>query len=115
MAVPSLRRPLLVSNFAEALAREMGLRYIKDCVVKNKETQEQKTMKNSVMQFENVITAFNVSRDLERKNVLLVDDLVDSRWTFTAITYLLKKRNAGAVYPFALSASWEGGFDGDDT
>lgn len=115
VAVPSLRRPLLVSNFAEALAREMGLRYIKDCVVKNKETQEQKTMKNSVMQFENVITAFNVSRDLERKNVLLVDDLVDSRWTFTAITYLLKKRNAGAVYPFALSASWEGGFDGDDT
>ncbi len=115
VAVPSLRRPFLVSDFAEALARELGLRYIKDCVTKIKETQEQKTMKNSVMQFENVITAFDVSCDLENKSVLLVDDLVDSRWTFTAIAYLLKKRNAGAVYPFTLSASWEGGFDGDDT
>jgi ATP-dependent DNA helicase RecQ len=72
-------------------------------------------MKNSSMQFENVLSAFDVSLDLGGKRVLLVDDLVDSRWTFTVIAYLLKKKNAGAVYPFALSASWEGGYDDDES
>ncbi|PIJ62858.1 MULTISPECIES: RecQ family ATP-dependent DNA helicase [unclassified Mesotoga] len=115
VSVPSLRRPYLVSRFAEALAKEIGLSYIPDCVVKKKETHEQKAMKNSSMQFENVLSAFDVSLDLGGKRVLLVDDLVDSRWTFTVIAYLLKKKNAGAVYPFALSASWEGGYDDDES
>ncbi|HDP78967.1 MAG TPA: RecQ family ATP-dependent DNA helicase [Mesotoga infera] len=115
VSVPSLRRPYLVSRFAGALAREIGLSYMADCVVKKKETQEQKAMKNSSMQFENVISAFDVSLDLGGKRVLLVDDLVDSRWTFTVIAYLLKKKNAGEIYPFALSASWEGGYDDDES
>ena len=37
--------------------------------------------------------------------VLLVDDIVDSRWTMTAIGWLLREAGSGPVYPFALADS----------
>ncbi len=41
-------------------------------------------------------------RDL-RGPVLLVDDLVDSRWTITVAARLLRRSGADAVLPFALA------------
>jgi ATP-dependent DNA helicase RecQ len=35
--------------------------------------------------------------------VLLVDDMVDSRWTLTVSAWLLRKNGSGAVWPLALS------------
>ncbi len=35
--------------------------------------------------------------------VFLVDDMVDSRWTFTVIAALLRQAGSGSVFPLALS------------
>ena len=35
--------------------------------------------------------------------VFLVDDMVDSRWTFTVIAALLRRAGSGAVFPLALA------------
>lgn len=35
--------------------------------------------------------------------VLLVDDMVDSRWTLTVATWLLRTHGAGEVWPLALA------------
>jgi ATP-dependent DNA helicase RecQ len=35
--------------------------------------------------------------------VLLVDDLVDTGWTFTVVARLLRRAGAGRIYPFALA------------
>ena len=35
--------------------------------------------------------------------VLLVDDMVDSRWTFTVAAWLLRTNGSGEVWPVALS------------
>jgi ATP-dependent DNA helicase RecQ len=37
--------------------------------------------------------------------VLLVDDLVDSRWTMTVAGAVLRRAGAPAVLPFALAAA----------
>lgn len=37
--------------------------------------------------------------------VLLLDDAVDSGWTFTVVTALLKQYGAGPVYPIALTST----------
>ncbi|MCB1016960.1 MAG: recombinase RecQ [Acidimicrobiales bacterium] len=37
--------------------------------------------------------------------VLLVDDLVDSRWTLTVAGAALREAGAGPVHPFALAKS----------
>jgi ATP-dependent DNA helicase RecQ len=34
--------------------------------------------------------------------VLLIDDVVDTGWTFTVVTALLRERGAGPVLPLAL-------------
>jgi ATP-dependent DNA helicase RecQ len=37
--------------------------------------------------------------------VLLIDDVVDSRWTFTVIAALLREAGSGPVFPLALAAA----------
>ena len=43
--------------------------------------------------------------EIRTGNTLLVDDMVDSRWTFTCCGYKLLKEGNGKVYPFALANS----------
>ena len=62
-------------------------------------------MQNSAHQHANVDGAFEVSGVLPRGLLFLVDDLVDSRWTFTEITRLLGLAGAGRVFPLALAST----------
>jgi ATP-dependent DNA helicase RecQ len=58
-------------------------------------------MQNSVQQFRNTLGAFAV--DGARPGpVLLIDDMVDSRWTFTMVGHLLREAGTEAVFPVAL-------------
>lgn len=100
--VPSLRRPELVSNFAHRLAQALGL----DClgaVVKVRDIKPQKTMQNSQQQYRNLLDAFEIAGAVRSGPVLLVDDIVDSRWTLTVVGSLLRAAGTGPVYPFALA------------
>ena len=100
--VPSLRRPELVPDFASRLAQSLGLA-CKDVVVKVHETEPQKTMQNSQQQYRNVRDAFEITGEVPSGPVLLVDDMVDSRWTLTVVGLLLREAGAGLVLPFALA------------
>ncbi len=102
--VPSRRHPELVADFARRLAKSLGLP-CEDVVVKVRETEPQKTMENSAQQYRNVKGAFEVRTPLPGGPVLLVDDVVDSRWTITAIAWKLLEAGAGPVHPLALADS----------
>ncbi len=80
-------------------------------IVKVKEVSEQKKMQNSYQQAMNAMSAFSVIDVCHDGPVLLVDDIVDSRWTFTVCGELLRQKGAGDVYPLAIAASAEGGVD----
>ncbi|MCK5428749.1 MAG: hypothetical protein KAI94_04715, partial [Anaerolineales bacterium] len=64
---------------------------------------EQKTMQNSSMQARNVHGSLSFSGDIPCFPVLLVDDIVDSRWTLTLAGWLLRSNGSGPVYPFTLA------------
>ena len=100
--VPSLRRPELVADFASRLARSLGLA-CRDVVAKTRATEPQKTMQNSQQQHRNVRDAFEIEGEVLSGPVLLVDDMVDSRWTLTVVGLLLREAGAGPVLPFALA------------
>lgn len=110
-AIPSLRHPQLVPDFAQRLAACLGLPF--DMVLqKTKNAPEQKTMQNSAMQARNVLESIGLdkSKKIPKGAVLLVDDIYDSGWTLTIATYLLRQAGSGIVYPFALAkASTRGG------
>ena len=102
--IPSLRHPELVPNFAKRLAEKLGIPF-KPIIVKAKDTEPQKEQENSYHQCHNLDGVFQIDGEVENKPVFLVDDAVDSRWTFTIAATLLKKSGSGLVYPIALTST----------
>ena len=101
--VPSLNHATLVPDFARQVAQRLGLPFVQ-CVRKARQTSPQKEMENSYRQANNLDNAFNVDARLVQKGpVLLLDDMVDSRWTFTVVAALLREAGSGPVYPLALA------------
>lgn len=101
--VPSLRSDL-VKEFTLRLASSLKLEFV-DALEKT-EARQQKEMENSAHQCANAYTSFWVKDGVRiPKNILLVDDVVDSKWTFTVCGYRLMEAGAEKVFPFALADS----------
>jgi ATP-dependent DNA helicase RecQ len=102
-AVPSLRHPALVVEFAERLAGRLGLEF-RQALIKLDGADQQKSMQNSLHQAQNVARSTRVDKAAIRKGpVFLVDDLVDSAWTLTICGKKLRYAGSGEVYPVALA------------
>ena len=101
-AVPSRRRPTLVPDFAERLAKALGLSF-RVVLGRMQDHPEQKEMENSAYQARNVRESLVVNSEPVVDPVLLVDDIVDSRWTMTVAAYKLRSKGCRAVFPLALS------------
>jgi ATP-dependent DNA helicase RecQ len=101
--VPSLRHPDLVPNFAKRLAAALGLPFHM-VIAKTDNRPEQKTMANSTQQARNIDGSLALNgQPIPQGPVILVDDMVDSRWTLTVAAWLLRKNGSGEVWPIALS------------
>jgi len=106
--VPSLRHPDLVPDFAGRLAEALGLPF-EPILVATEERPEQKTRENSTQQARNLDGAVAVAaEELPATAVLLVDDMVDSRWTMTVAAWLLRRHGSGEVWPLALAMAGGG-------
>ena len=91
-------------NFADRLAKKLGIPFI-NAVSKVKENQPQKFQNNRFHQCKNLDGVFEISSNIPKSPVLLVDDMVDSRWTFTVIAALLRQHGSGEVFPVALAST----------
>lgn len=94
----------IMEDFARRLAKELGI----ECqlaVRKITANRPQKEMQNSERQFTNVWDAFETVVDIPSGICLLVDDIVDSGWTLTAIGLKLREAGAKGVIPFALATA----------
>lgn len=106
--IPSRRHPELVPDFARRLAGQFGLPF-RAALRAARDRPEQKTMANSTQQARNVDGALAlVEGPLPAGACLLVDDMVDSRWTLTVASWLLRTSVVGEVWPFALAQSGRG-------
>ncbi len=99
--VPAFGGGGIVADLAERLGTRLGLPAI-EAATKSKHNRPQKEMQNSYHQARNVQSAFGVDRQLSGHG-LLVDDIVDSRWTLTVIGSLLREAGAETIYPVALA------------
>ncbi len=103
--IPSRTRPELVPDFARRLAARLGLPFA-PAIAKVRDNRPQKYMANSAQQVMNLLGVFAVDPALVRKEpVLLVDDVVDSRWTVTIAGLLLMKHGCPSVRPIALASN----------
>jgi len=104
--VPSSSGSGLVEAFARKLSVAIGIEAV-ESLRRVRESQPQKTMENSCQQARNVFNAFEVIEH-QTGPVLLVDDMVDSRWTFTIVGSQLRAAGSGPVYPVALADTSQG-------
>jgi ATP-dependent DNA helicase RecQ len=100
--VPSRRAPDPVRDLAARVARGLGLA-LHDAVRRVRDAPPQVEMENRAQQHANVAGAFAVDGPLPPGPVLLVDDVVDSRWTLTEVGSCLRQAGSGAVLPVALA------------
>lgn len=100
--IPSLRHPDLVPDFARRVALALGLPF-QTVLTKTDNRPEQKTMANSTQQARNIDGSLALSAALPRGPVLLIDDMVDSRWTLTVASWLLRSQGSDLVFPLALA------------
>jgi len=100
--VPSRRSGAMVPDFARRLAAALGLPF-RPAVSKIKDTPQQRDMANGWQQAHNLDGAFAVEESqVLPGSFLLVDDIVDSRWSLTIAAALLRRAGAGEVFPLAL-------------
>ena len=105
--VPSNRHPTLVPDFASRLAEALSLPYV-SVVAKVRHNAPQKEQQNRFHQCHNLDGVFAVEGQVLEGGVLLVDDIVDSKWTLTVIAALLRKAGCAEVWPFALASASSG-------
>ena len=98
--VTSKRHPQLVPDFAKRLADRLGIGYFEG--IKKFNAEEQKKFENSKGQYQNANDSFEIIQ-VKKENILLVDDMVDSRWTFTVCAMKMREKGSGDIYPFALA------------
>jgi len=109
VAVPSLTRPLLIGSVAAHLARLGRLPYLGELALTTADATGGPGG-NSAFRLAAVHDRFSVPPAITeglaplRGPVLLVDDLVDSRWTMTVAGALVRRAGADAVLPFALAS-----------
>jgi ATP-dependent DNA helicase RecQ len=103
--IPSTRG--VVDDFTLRLAKELALDAV-ESIHRVREGKPQKAMENSCQQARNVVGAFEVI-EVREGPVLLIDDMVDSRWTFTIAGAQLRAAGSGLVYPVALANTSRGG------
>lgn len=102
--IPSQRHPQLVPDFARRLAIALNLPF-HPVLEKTDNRPAQKQMENSSQQARNVDGSLRIPGPVPAGAVLLVDDMVDSRWTMTVAAYLLLTSGSGPVYPLALAST----------
>ena len=101
-AIPSWGKPELVPGFARRLARALDLEF-HDVLQRTADVPEQKEMENNYYKARNAYKSLVVQNEPPSGPVLLVDDIVYSRWTMTVAAYRLRSNGSGEVFPLALS------------
>ncbi|MDN5570183.1 MAG: RecQ family ATP-dependent DNA helicase [Propionibacteriaceae bacterium] len=107
--VPSVGRPELVESLASGIARAGRLELL-DPLGLAPGAERLNGSTNSAYRVRDVWGRFVVGPGLARRlaelsgPVLLVDDLIDSRWTMTVAGRLLRRSGADAVLPLALAS-----------
>ncbi len=105
--IPSRNHPELVPDFTRRLAQRLGLPFLL-VITKLRDNEQQKFQQNRYHQCSNLDGVFGVNGQLPVGPVLLVDDMVDSAWTLTVASILLRQAGCPVVLPMALAATSDG-------
>jgi ATP-dependent DNA helicase RecQ len=116
--VPSRKRQSAMTAITHAIADELRIPFVPNVISRRPGVLEcQQSMNSGLLRAKHALSSFTIDATLVRPDpVLLIDDCVDSQWTFTALAAQLREAGSGPVFPLALSSTKDSGRspDGDD-
>ena len=114
--VPCRRRVKPMEHLANSIADFLQIPYVANVIQRKQfHATRQRDMHSGFLRTKNALASFEVNRALVRPEpVLLLDDCVDSGWTFTAIAAMLRTYGSGPVFPLAVANTASAGGDTDD-
>lgn len=98
----------IVYEFANKLATKLGIPCLNLLIKTRLDSPQQKQMENSCFQCKNAQESFGFKKGEENNIhncILLIDDMVDSRWTLTVCGDILIRAGVHHVYPFTLATT----------
>ncbi|WP_236793648.1 RecQ family ATP-dependent DNA helicase [Amycolatopsis sp. GM8] len=107
VAMPSSARPRLTHGLATRLAEVGRLKFAGTLAAQGPAPRRANSAQRVADLWQRLVLPEELARELSTVEgpILLVDDLVDSGWTMTLATRLLRKGGVPAVLPFALAAT----------
>ncbi len=106
-SVPTSSQPDHVESLARRVAERLDLPY--EQVLERRAGQpRQREQPGPAAQMLNARAAYDRAAAVRREPVLLLDDVVESRWTLTACAALLRDGGAGSVHPLVLARAMPG-------
>jgi ATP-dependent DNA helicase RecQ len=99
--VPSNQYGQFLESLARKLAAQLGLPVV-ETLAKPHDATRQQSMQNSQQASRNAWEILSVVGDVPQQPVLLLDDVVNTRWTITTAAYKLRDAGAGPVHPLVL-------------
>jgi ATP-dependent DNA helicase RecQ len=93
-----------VPDLAQSVAAGLQIPFV-SAIAKVRTNQPQKLQENSYHQCANLDGVFEITGPVPDGPVLLLDDVVDSKWTLTVAAALLRQAGAAAVWPVGLAAA----------
>ncbi|MFQ6041620.1 MAG: RecQ family ATP-dependent DNA helicase [Candidatus Poribacteria bacterium] len=114
LAIPSTRKDRVyqpVDLLAREVSKNLDIPYKPELLVRARQTEQQKGMKNLEQKRSNIAGAFRAEHPEEIRNrrVLLLDDLVNSGETLKEATRILRQAGTSSVYVLALTKTMTGG------
>lgn len=101
--VPNRAGTSAVLDYTLKLGERLGLPVL-ELIERNETGKAQKEFETGPHQLDHARQAYSLRGDPpEGATIMLIDDLVDSKWTFTVIASVLQKNGAADVVPFALA------------
>lgn len=99
----------LVKNFAEKVSTALEIP-ISHGLVKRRDTEPQKVFQNSLLKKDNVKDAFEYENhaEVKGKNVLLIDDICDSRATIREIGKMMSGLGVNKIAPLVIAMTISG-------
>lgn len=101
--IPSTRHTALVPTLAKSAAQALGVSY-SECLSKQQKTAIQSKCLNDVQQEQNIRNHLVLApaTDFTHKKIILLDDFVDSRWTFAVAADVLSEATPRDIIAVAL-------------
>lgn len=104
MYVPPTESGDLVKNLAIQIGKRLNIP-VNHNLIKLITTKPQKEFENSILKKDNLRDVFHVnsSEEIQGKNILLIDDVCDSKATLKEIGKLLSKLNVNKILPLVIA------------